>query len=189
MSDPKNARERHIMLDIETLGTTPGSVIVSLAAVEFDLYSGNIGATFHQRVSIQSCLDLGMTVDAGSLTFWLRQPEEARKEVYEKPRAALPVVLKDFSAWLNGLDSNPDNLRIWGNSSDFDCAILASAYERVKLSLPWKFWATRCVRTIAALYPALKETMKFEGIRHHPLHDCLHQVKYLHAIMARIGSP
>jgi len=181
-------KERHIMLDLETLGVTPGSVICSLAAVEFDIQTGQTLKTFYERIGIQSCLDSGLTVTGDTLTWWMQQSRAARVEVYGDNRKPLRDVLNGFSNFLQSIDGDRRNLRIYGNSSDFDCSILASAYQAMKLPIPWMFYGTRCVRTISSLFPEIKKSTKFEGTLHNPLDDCLHQVKYLCATIKKLQT-
>jgi len=53
----------HVMLDIETLGVSPGCVILSLSAVEFDINTGELGESFNMGIDIKSCVDAGLTID------------------------------------------------------------------------------------------------------------------------------
>ena len=74
----------HLMIDIETLGIniSKNIVILSIAAVEFDLKTGELGREFYERVDIQSCLDLGMKVDASTLFWWLKQNPISKNELF-----------------------------------------------------------------------------------------------------------
>ena len=45
------------MLDLETLGNKPGSVIVAIGAVKFG--GGEIIDSFYERVDAESCVNLG----------------------------------------------------------------------------------------------------------------------------------
>lgn len=79
---------KHVMVDLETLGTKPGSVILSIGAVTFDLDgSGRDGRTFYQRVNIQSCLDAGMTVDGDTVEWWFHPDRDQARRALLSPRA------------------------------------------------------------------------------------------------------
>ena len=56
-----------VMLDLETLGTTPGSAILSIGAAGFDLHKGYQQRAFHLLVDLQPQFDAGMTVSETSL--------------------------------------------------------------------------------------------------------------------------
>ena len=59
----------HIMVDIETLGTSPKSVIFSIAAIK--IKSNKIAGEFIAHPSIESGLELGFKVQADTLKWWM----------------------------------------------------------------------------------------------------------------------
>src|SRR4051812_3766510 len=65
-----------IMIDLETLGTLPGSVILSIGAVAFDELSVAPGAGFYKVISTISCESCGLTKDEATEKWWLDQGEE-----------------------------------------------------------------------------------------------------------------
>lgn len=177
---------QNVMLDLETLGTTPGSVILSIAAVHFTM-SGEVTTKFFQKIDIQSCLDAGLTVSGSTINWWMSQSYDARQSSFGDDAESLSTVLDNLSKFFKSV-GDFKFVRVWGNSSDFDCAILGSAYEKCKIPVPWKFWNTRCVRTISSLYPSIKNSMVFEGEKHNPLDDCIHQIRYLTKVIQIIDK-
>lgn len=170
----------NVMLDLETMGTRPGSVIVSLGAVEFDPQSARLGRTFYQTCSIASAVDVGLAMDPETVTWWLAQNDEARKEL-TNAKGDLKSVLTAFSHWLFHCGKN---VKIWGNGSDFDNALLAEAYRRVDMTIPWQFWNNRCYRTMKSLYKGVK--LEREGTHHNALDDAIYQAKHLQMINREI---
>lgn len=168
----------HVMIDIETIGTESNSIITALAAVEFDLTTGEVGRQFYERIDIQSSLDLGLKIQGQTILWWLNQGEEARKEI-GKGGSVLALVLYNFSIFINSLGAK---VKPWGNSARFDCGIIADSYNACKLPLPWKFSNERDVRTLVSLNPSLKQALPFIGVKHNAIDDCLHQIKYCTAI-------
>jgi len=160
------------MLDLETLGTLPGCVFVSIGAVEFNRYTGDMGRSFYQKIKIQSALDVGLFVEGGTIEWWLKQSEAAREEILKNTKD-ITLVLQEFSSWYNKSQG------IWGNGEDFDISILKMGYHACKLPIPWKYDMARDVRTIMAEDPKSKYATKFLGIRHEPIADCEHQIAYL----------
>ncbi|RYD77409.1 MAG: 3'-5' exoribonuclease [Sphingobacteriales bacterium] len=168
----------HLMIDIETLGTDSNSVILSLAAVEFDIATGKTGASFYKRVNLQSALDAGLKVSASTIKFWFEQSEAARKDLFAEVEA-LEDVLVAFTLFANRGDVKRF---VWGNSARFDLGILENAYKSFSIRVPWIHWNERDVRTLASLQPETRKEMPFTGTKHNPLDDCFHQIKYCSAI-------
>ena len=177
MSDFQN-----VMLDLETMGTRPGSVIVSVGAIEFDPQSARLGRTFYQTCSIKSAVDVGLAMDPETVAWWLDQNDNARAELV-KAKGDLKSVLTAFTHWL--YHGGPD-VRLWGNGADFDNALLAEAYRRVNNPIPWKFWNNRCYRTMKSLFPNVK--LVREGTHHNALDDAIHQAKHLQLIMRGVAK-
>lgn len=137
----------NLMIDLETLGTRPGSVILSIAAVPVD--SPAPVEYFYRRIDKVSCIDAGLQVDAATVEWWSKQADDVREEAFSG-RERLCSVLTDFSAYCASLPSEPI---IWGNGADFDNPLLAEAYKHCGLKQPWKYHNSRCYRTLKSLYP------------------------------------
>lgn len=165
---------RHLMIDIETLGTKPGSVITQIAAVQFDLKTGKLGETFNEKISIQSCLDLGLVVDAGAIEFWANEP--SFKNLFINPKH-LSEVLYLFRTFMQKLQ--PNDLQVWGNG--LDLPVIEMAYDTTKQNVPWKYTMVRDVRTLVSFAPEIKENCKaiskFNN-KHDALNDCYFQIEY-----------
>ena len=92
---------QHLMLDIETMGNESFSSIVSIGAVEFDINTGKTGRAFYTNVDLQSCIDLGLIMNASTVMWWMQQNEQARKDLTE--RTSLPIIeaLNEFADFCN----------------------------------------------------------------------------------------
>lgn len=164
---------QHVMVDIETLGETSNSVILSIAAIEFDINTGNTGREFSKSININSCLDAGLHITEGTILWWFGKSEEARQQVINAETVSLMKALSDFSCFVYG------HQQIWGNSNRFDLGILADAYRKIDFSIPWDFRNERDVRTLVSLAPQFKENHIYTGVKHIPLDDCKNQVQYV----------
>ena len=173
----------HIMLDIETMGNTSNSAITSIGAVQFNLDTGEIGKTFYTKVDLKSCTDIGLVMNPDTVLWWLKQNEKARLEIADKSvkQLHLAEALQMFKNFINECGGK-DSCLIWGNSARFDCGIMADAYNKVNVKIPWDFRNERCVRTLVSFNPEIKEKMSFTGVMHNALDDCIHQIKYCTAI-------
>ena len=162
----------NIMLDLETLGTKPGCIILSIAAVPFALSGCYELEPFYRKISDVSCGTYGMVSDKKTLDWWERQSDEARNEAFSGVED-LKLVLSDFSLYIAGMPTAPV---IWGNGSDFDNPILAAAYELCDLPLPWSFRDNLCYRTLKNLYPVIPYVRPV--IAHNALHDARAQATH-----------
>lgn len=170
------------MLDLETLGTKPGSVILSIGATKFD-HTGPIGEQFHVGINIDSCLEAGLTVNGETLTvngetlMWWLDPERnaAREEWLRLVKFYLSSALGQLTRWM--MEEGGD-VELWGNGANFDNNLLSTAYDVLNTPKPWKFWNDRCYRTMKAMYPHIKMP-KREGTHHNALDDAISQVNHL----------
>lgn len=175
---------RDVMVDLETLGTLPGSVILSIGAVAFDEFEtgANPHHAFYTAIKRDSCEQLGLTVDAGTLAWWEKQDEQARKVLTDPNAVDLKMALLFFNQWLDNYD---DDVRIWGNGADFDNPLLACAWRAAGLKPKYKFWNERCYRTVKNQYPDIALTRS--GTYHNALDDARSQAEHLVQICQRRG--
>jgi len=166
---------KHIMLDLETMSTTSNAAIVAIGAVEFEPATGELGREFYHNVSLASCQDAGLDVEAGTVMWWLTRSEDARQALTET-RLSLIGALSDFEHFTH-LVRVDEEFCIWGKGSDFDNVILANAYRALGLQAPWKYKNNRCVRTILALVPDACDGVESEGTKHNALDDAIYQAR------------
>jgi hypothetical protein len=173
-----------IMLDLETLGTSPGSAILAIGAVKFG--GGQILAEFYQRVNLKSCTQYDLKIDPDTVLWWLQQSDEARMEVTKEGRH-LAMVLRSFGEWVHTaqhaeMEGEPE---VWGNGASFDNVLLAVAYDRIGITPPWKCHQnSRCYRTVKNLYPDVQ--MERSGTHHNALDDARSQAMHLMAMLPNL---
>jgi hypothetical protein len=173
---------RHIMLDLETLGTGPNALVLSIGAVVFDPDASAFVATpdncFHFRldVGVQQRV-LKRDIDADTVMWWMQQPDEARTALRGPgvhPNHALAAFTSFIGANLDGL---------WGNGADFDNVILGSLYASCSLTRPWSYGKNRCFRTLKSLKLPKKYVAPVrQGTHHNALDDAIYQTEVLYAI-------
>lgn len=135
----------HVMVDLETQGIRPTSIILSLGAVVFDPATGKTGAEFYRNVEVASCEAIGLTRDKSTMDWWLEQSAEARAAL-EPDQKPVTDVIRDFTAWWK----EASGTHPWSHGATFDVAILENIYQQLGLNAPWDFWNVRCCRTILA---------------------------------------
>jgi len=169
-----------IMIDLETLGTRADSVILSIGAVRFSLEGELDDAGFYSSISIDSNHEAAPRhISESTINFWMQQSNEARV-VFTEPKTTLYSALVDLIDWIQPAQND---VRVWGNGSDFDISMMAHAFSTNDLDIPWNFWNIGCFRTLKNL-PKARAVPKPEAplVAHHALHDALSQVKHLQAI-------
>ena len=164
------------MVDIETFGTKPGSIILNIGAVAFDIETGKTGSIFSKDIDMKSSEKAGLTLDLDTVKWWLSQPKDAQKEINQHKGGELKNVLIQFAMWIR--DNCPNDVQVWGNSARFDFGIIEAAYDVVGLEKPWNHFNERDVRTIVSFGKEIKDNMPFIGIKHYAIDDCKHQIKY-----------
>ncbi|MGL4925634.1 MAG: 3'-5' exonuclease [Plesiomonas shigelloides] len=179
---------KHVMLDLETMGKGSRAAIVSIGAVFFEPFTGELGAEFEVAIDLRDSAEYGK-VDAETVLWWLAQSDEARAKVYEGTEAGnrlfLCHALKMFSEFVERNSS--DHVFVWGNGAGFDNVILSNAYEAVGLEKPWSHWKDCDVRTVVNMGRDIlgidpKRDLPFEGERHTALADAKHQARYVSEI-------
>lgn len=180
----------HVMLDLECLGTTVDSAILSIGAVKFDPMSDEKPEdAIYIPVDPKDCQRLGMRVDADTVMWWLNDERDpARKELLrlykEQKPLELTTALSAFSDWY-GVEPLP----VWGYPVTFDNAIMNTAYARCGDNLPWDYLNdSRCLETLISLAPSVERPLFFADlIPHHPVDDCVSQIAHLRAIVKHLG--
>jgi hypothetical protein len=183
----------HLMLDLETIDNSYTSAILSIAAVPWNPDTGAFAKKnyFYEVINLQSCFDKGLTAGGDTIEWWFHQSENARMEAIgkNKDKLTLPQALIKFELFLNTYKTlDNKGYKIWGNSARFDIGILANAYKVCNLPIPWSFRNERDVRTLVQIIPDLKTKTKFTGVRHNPVDDCKHQIKYCSKIWRKING-
>jgi hypothetical protein len=151
------------MIDIETLGREPGCAIVAVGACRFD--AREVGETFEASVSLTSCQDHGLGIDAETLEWWLSQSSEAREQLLGGDD--LPEVLRELNQFLR------DTEEVWANSPSFDLAILEAAFNACGTSAPWEFYEERDFRTLTS--HDIDHDIEQDGVEHDAVDDAVHQ--------------
>lgn len=163
---------RHCMIDLETLDLKPSSKIVSIGAVIFDPRQSKLGETFYMELDhkAQKNRTQDDTPD-GTVAWWKKQSPAVKKAL--KGTDLLADALEELDFFL------PKDVKVWGNGSIFDIAILEDAYRQLDIEIPWKFWNVLDMRTVKAVYEAGRGgfSRACGGNKHNALDDAVHQAE------------
>jgi len=163
------------MIDLETLGTQPYSIILSIGVVAFDFKTGERGDEFYRTIDVASSKEVGLTSDQHTIDWWAKQDKAVRDALTINTKH-IHRVLTELCSWF---DTKTYDRFVWGNSARFDLGLLENAYTRCGLVIPWAHYNERCCRTIVALNPDIKNSTPKPAGAHHPIVDCHYQIDYI----------
>lgn len=182
------------MVDIETLDTRPGAIIISIGAILFDPFQLNdphelTAHTFYMNVDRSTQPESRSSED--TIAWWAKQSKEAQERLLVNPQPIATALreLHNFLCFRNG-ETHPPAHELWANGPNFDCVNLELAYEKYsKFQLPIKFFKQYCVRTIketAWRHGEGRPNIEI-GIAHNALDDCIKQALYVQLAHAKLG--
>ena len=161
----------HVMIDLETLDTSPTTVVLSCGMVEFDPNSGKVstghGVTLYP--SIQEQFEKGRTVSESTLIWWLKRSDMAKADWLNAKRQNLNDFRESLRQWMSFMQ----DIKVWGNGSVFDIAILEHMLDYTRI--PWKYYNIRDTRTLWDIHPYKKENKKETA--HTALADAIDQAE------------
>lgn len=172
----------NIMLDMETLGTRPGSVILTLALVPFYVPAGESSLPLYIKIDPESCKAYGLTTDAHTIKWWERQDPAVKQEAFSG-KIDLPYALATVTEYLQ---QQGDSIYLWGNGSDFDNVLLQAAYEKCGMTVPWSHYNNRCYRTLKNIAKSVPSVPIAVG-KHNALVDAKHQAAHAESIFEFLG--
>jgi len=181
----------NVMIDIETFGTGSQPVIIQIAAVQFNPFTGETLQTINLPIEIQSSLDIGLNVDWSTLKFWFEQEAETIQSViFAEDRIHIRQAFTLLKAFILSCNTtNPhSNVQLWGKGPTFDLSKLSKVYELLDSPLPWKYWNEKCVRTIIGFNKKSSKKIEFTGKPHDAIDDCIHQVKQVTNVIQQLCS-
>lgn len=162
----------HIMLDLETWGTRPGSHLRSIGATVFDPVEGTLGNRFYCNVRPNPTY--GLSSDTETVLWWndIKQAEAAK--AFKHKQLDLRVACTRFVVWFKAQAEDPKQIRLWAHGPNFDLILLECALAAVGFDVPWHYRAPRDTRTI--FEAAGIEVMSGQSqAAHHALQDAIDQ--------------
>lgn len=170
-----------IMLDYETLGTAPDSVILSCGAVKFDPFSDEEPSQpFYVRLNVDEQTELGRQVDPSTVEWWSKQSAEAQAEAFsEENRISLLDFTSQLSRYVVGAG------RIWAQGTTFDITLTENLYRMMGIPVPWDYWRIRDSRTLFDL--GNDSIKKNNANAHNALADAFCQAQSVQIVFKQLG--
>ena len=179
-------QKTHFVLDLETLGTTPTSVVTAIGIQvvksrqkENGAFEFVLGESFYTPFPYwDEQIRKGRTV-TGDTVKWLLNRDRISQEAVDAlltPSAFQNLnsydLLGEVNRFLVREEPALTNRWIWGNGSDFDNVILGGLFNTFNMVSGWEYWNNRCFRTLKNLSPVFGSG-ESEIVTQFPLHHAL----------------
>lgn len=170
---------KHLMVDLETMDTSPDATILTLGAVHFNPYGNGYGDKIYFRINIDDQDALGRKVDPGTLDWWAKQDPAIMEEAFS-PDDRVPLVeaIDRFHKFAWGCSA------FWAHGSLFDIAIIENVYRQLGKPVPWQYWQIRDTRT---LFDLGYDSDMPQGSKHNALEDAIRQAAGVQNIYRKLN--
>lgn len=155
----------NLMIDLETMGTSPNSPILQIGAVIFD--ADKMYETFMEyiRPNFNLCKP-----DIETLIWW---SEQDAPMPLNPDGVSYPEMIQRLKTWMHGVNIT----HVWANSPSFDLVIMEAQARAYDITLPFKFYQYRDCRTAAAVAPGAARPMAV--VKHDALADAVSQARWM----------
>lgn len=167
----KTQLQRHIMIDLETLGTSENAHILSIGMVAFD--RDEIVKTLYLNVSPDG--QEHRHVDGNTARWWMTQSDAARAALNEPGPMRAYRVAQEVAIFIAGMQTDA----IWAYPASFDLPILHSFLRQFGEHKCMDRRKQRCARTTLALADVSIDSYRAAGTHHNALDDATAQVAAL----------
>lgn len=168
-----------LMIDLETLDTTPTASILTIGAVKFDPFGDEVNDPkankFYVKVDLDSCDRIGLTTSNATIEWWSQQSQAAQDEAFDPTgRIQIEDAMHQLFKFSQGAK------RVWSHGAAFDIPICEHIFRKVGRAIPWAFWEVRCTRTLfdIGINPHRPPVLK-----HHALEDAWNQAVGVQNVM------
>ena len=132
-----------IMIDLETLDTSPFCVVLTIGAVIFDPKGNGIIDKIDLRPSIEDQLALGRVVNDETVKWWGNQSAAAQHEALGDHDR---IPFKEAMEKLHKFCWNRD--KPWSHGAAFDIVAMETSWASFGMQSPWLFYKVRDTRTL-----------------------------------------
>jgi DNA polymerase III epsilon subunit-like protein len=173
-----------VMIDLETLATSPDAAILTIGAVKFDPFGDDVNdpdcEKFYVRVDLDSCDRIGLVTNDDTIAWWAQQSKEAQDEAFS-PDNRIDIVdaMNQLYKFCWGAK------RVWSHGAAFDVVICEHIFNKIQKAVPWKFWEVRCTRT---LFDIGIDPKRPPVLKHHALEDAWNQAVGVQNVYKRLRT-
>lgn len=168
-------KKKHLMVDLETLGTNTNSVVLSIGAVCFNIEDGTLGNELEMFPIVEN--QKNRQKDWSAIKFWFNQLDLVRKQQSDAIRLHnLPDCLLIFDKFCK--ENLTESFKVWGNG--FDIPLLNQAYNDYNMTTPWSYKHIFDTRTLVWLSKiSTKKYSDDNDQEHNSISDCKYQIRFV----------
>lgn len=172
-----------VMIDIETLATSPNSVILTVGAVKFDPNTTTVPhSDFYHRLDIDEQSALGRHIDDSTVEWWSRQNADVQAEAFaEDNRIGLHDFARELNRYLVGVD------KIWYHGANFDMVIIENLFDQLGVGRGWQYWQLRDSRTLFEVMPGDPRKGFDQSSLHNSLEDSRVQARAVQRVFEYVS--
>lgn len=167
----------HCTIDLETMDNRPTAAITSIACVMFNVEE-MVTAEFKANVSLQSSINLGLTVGGDTMMWWLNQSKAAQDSLKDPKPIDVQLALLMLREFVKS--NRASSFTCWTHAT-FDAPIVNYAYSLIDANSPIHYREHRDIRTLTWLgrgKPPAEEARK-PDVAHCSLSDARNQADYI----------
>ncbi len=173
-----------IMIDLETLSTSPNAAVLTIGAVKFDPFGSDLKEPtcekFYVKVDVDSCDELQLDVSTDTLEWWSKQSKEAQDEAFStEGRIHIKEAFNQLYKFCWGAK------RVWSHGAAFDTVICENIFRKLNKAVPWSFWEIRDTRT---LFDLGIDPQRPPVLKHHALEDAWNQAVGVQHVFQKLRS-
>ena len=159
----------HLMIDLETLATSPDAAILTIGACKFNPHGTDIHSTYYERIILETQEGYERVINEDTLSWWSQQDKQIQEDAFGEGEDRID--LKDAMKKLYTFGLGTSN--VWSHGSIFDVVIVEDVCRSLQQAVTWKFWEVRDTRT---LFDLADISVRIEG-KHNALTDAVAQAK------------
>ncbi len=193
------------MIDLETLGVRPGSVVRNIAMIPFRLNVRETDeALMDKALSIwvdpEEQIKLGRYIQRGTKDWWQKQwaraRHESRKEEYayqvlntHPEDVSVKRACQAFTGYMNEVGADGF---IMSRGANFDYPILEALFDDAGMTVPWDTWKVTCSRSIIRFMCQdsydLEFTLANKRSNHTAVYDCIVEINKLQTVFEALNE-
>lgn len=191
MATDKITDTTNIMIDLETMGISQDSMILTIGAIEFNKKGEASNNLFYERINLDTYKPYKSSFgfDQSTIIWWMNQNEEAKHEAFSTiDRKNIKDTILAFDKWVAKINERAVP-QIWSHGSIFDVVLLEHHFSVFGIKIPWKYWNVRDTRTLYDIAGVKTNNINSPSSYppHHALGDCLKQIEAYKLSMQNIS--
>lgn len=172
----------NLVCDLETVSLEVYAGIIAIALVP--LAFPEPLPVFYEKCRFDNLESKGFELSMTTLDWWSKQDKAVRDEAFSGTQD-IEIMLARVSQYFTGLreTTGVQKIALWGNGVLFDNLILANAFNRCDIEIPWTYHDDMDYRTFRRLFKDIVREPVFMGDKHNALADATHEAKYLEQML------